>query len=485
MAAPFTFTFKPEWSKAVSRQITYDLRETDLGFGAEYFTPLATYTVNAWDFTIRLESAADILSFESFNNLLLGRLKAFYLPTPMDAAQFVAGVSTTQFDIVYEDLSSSWNTRPDKKLYLTLQDGSHASVTIQNVTDNGDGTERVTLTAALPMVPSAGTTIQRLHLVRWANDLEEMQFLAENVALVKLTAVELPLEYAAIYNGEQPVFLYDIYADAPVNLHWRYTSFASAVASNGQLYQPWAMSHEAITQGTDGQDNPVNVSAKPDATHPFSLLAGVPPGRVIWLDIYRVDATNLAAPVKIFSGYIATVTDDGLKYTAKCLSRLAWLQTKLPRFYIGSNCNHILFEPNTCRVARAPFETTVTHYADVAGNLPQIQVTFDFAFDLAHWTTTDWWENGIIEAGIGTTYEVRSIVASRFDGVRLSLVLNAKFNHVTPGTKLQIVAGCDHSAATCKSKFNNFDNFGGFVAVPDRNLSLQGLNTSVSAGNKK
>lgn len=485
MAFPSTFTFTPNWADAVARQITYDLRETDLGFGAEYFTPLASYTVNAWDFSILLESASDLVNFESFNDALYGRLKPFYLPTPMDAMEFFAGVSTTQFDIVGEDLSSSWNTRPDTRLFITLHTGTQVSATIQSVTDNGDGTERVTLTAALPTVPAEGTTIQRLHFVRWANDVEEMDFLAENVARVKLTAVELPTEYGQIVSGERPCYLYDIYADAPVNLHWRYTSFASAVACNGQLYQPWAMSHEAIALGTDGQDNPVNVSAKPDGSHPFSLLAGVPPGRVIWLDIYRVDATNLAAPVKLFSGYISTVTDDGLKYTAKCLSRLAWLQTKLPRFYIGSDCNHILFEPNTCRAARALFETTVTHYADVAGNLPEIQVTFDFAFDLPHWTTTGWWDGGIIEAGVGTTYEIRSITASHFDGTRLWLALNAKFNHVTPGTKLQLVAGCDHSAATCKAKFNNFDNFGGFVAVPDRNLSLQGLNTSVSAGNKK
>jgi uncharacterized phage protein (TIGR02218 family) len=295
----------------------------------------------------------------------------------------------------------------------------------------------------------------------------------------------LPAEYAAAATGLQPVYLYDIYAAAPVAKHWRYTSFAAAVASNGQLFTPWPMTHEEIAQGTDGQDNPVNISAQPDDAHPFALLAGIPPGKVIWVDIYLAGLATPDAALKIFSGYITTVTDDGLKYTAKCASRLAWLQTKLPRFYIGSDCNHILFEPNTCRAKRALFETTVTHYLDNAGAQPIIQVTFDFAFDLPHWTTANWFAGGLIEAGLGANYEVRSVMTSNFEAGRLFLLLNAPFRHVVPGVKLQLTAGCDHTAATCQAKFNNFDNYGGFVAVPDRNLTLTGLNTSVSAGNKK
>jgi len=68
----------------------------------------------------------------------------------------------------------------------------------------------------------------------------------------------------------------------------------------------------------------------------------------------------------------------------------------------------------------------------------------------------------------------------------LLLTLNAPLNFAPIGrTWIQIVSGCDHLSATCQHKFNNFQNFGGFVAAPDRNLSLKGLNTSVPQRNKK
>ena len=479
------FPLTPNWAGAVTRQITYDLRETLLGFGAEFFTPSANYTVNAFIFEVQLASPADITSFEYFCDQLTGRLKGFWLPNPQSAAQFAAGISTTQFKTVWEDLATSWNTREDQYLLFTFIDGTQAAAQISGVVNNGDGTETVTLTAALPQAPAAGTIIQRLHFVRWAGDEEQLEFDAEGVGSLKLTAIELPLEYLAASIGIQPLYLYDIHAAAPVNLHWRYTSFAAGVVSGGKLFNPWPMNHSAISGSADGQDSPVDVDAQPDPSHPFSLLAGVPPGQVIWIDIYTCDLSAPDTTVKIFSGYLKTVTDDGVKYTAHCETRLAWLKTKLPRFYIGTPCNHFLYEPNTCKVVRGLWETTVTYYQLVAGRLPVILVTFNFPFNLANWQTDGWFAGGLCEAGVGTQYEIRSVIGSHWNGAQLQLTLNAPFKNAGVGGQLQLVAGCDHTAATCKAKFNNFQNFGGFPAVPDRNLSLKGLNTNVSAGNKK
>ena len=71
------FPFRPNWAQAVARQITYDLRETTLGFGAAYFTPLADHTVNAWDFPLLLNGAAAVLDFAALHAALVGRLHGF------------------------------------------------------------------------------------------------------------------------------------------------------------------------------------------------------------------------------------------------------------------------------------------------------------------------------------------------------------------------------------------------------------------------
>lgn len=484
------FFFQIDWSGAVERSLTFDLRQTTLGFGADYFVPTMEFTATGWDFSLYHKCGADILAFESFADALTGRLQGFWLPCPLRAAVFTAAISTTQFKIVAESLSDTWNARPDTHLFFTFADGSQAAGQIQGVVDNGDGTETVTMTAALPQAPAAGTVLQRLHYVRFASDTEEIDYDEESAGAMKLTVIELPLEYTDAETGLQPIYLYNFRMKAPANTSWHYTSFAAPVVNKGNVYAAWPMTHGAIKQTVDGNSNQVEVTAKPDDTHPLSLYAGIPPGCVLWVDIYRCYLGASDTTKTIFSGFVTEVQDDGDKYTAKCDTRIAWLKTKLPRFYIGTQCNWTLYDQNTCKVGRALFETTVTITAIEAGELPVIRCTFNFGFQLANWQTVNWFQGGTFEIGIGLNYELRSIVASEWDGTDgvLRLTLNAPLTRNGVGAQPQIAAGCDHTpdgVNGCTAKFNNFKNFGGFVAVPDQNLSLKGLNTTAAQGNKK
>lgn len=486
------FPFTPNWAEAVQRDLTYDLRADLLGFGAEFFTPTADYTCNAWDFSLFFETGADLVSFEAFCDALVGRVNGFWLPCPLQAAQMVGGISTTEFKIVAEGLADTWNSRPDQHLLFTFADGSQAAGKIQAVVDNGDGTETVTLTAAIALLADANalTVIQRLHYVRFAADTEEFQPEAEQgVGRIKITVVELPLEYTNAAAGLQPIYLYHIWAAAPVKTDWYFTSFAAGVVSGGKLYSPFPMSHKQIRHTVDGNSNPVEIEAQPDPNHPFAMLAGAPPGRPLWIEVGLCYLATPDVVTRLFSGFVSSVTDDGGKLTAKCDSRLAWLKTKLPRFLIGSTCNWVLFEPNTCRAPRAVFETTVTIVSFAAGALPIVNCSFNFAFDLVHWQKDDWFTGGILETGAGVQYEVRSIIGSNWDNANecLQLVLNQPLKFAAAGQPMQITAGCDHTANGangCKLKFNNFQNFGGFVAVPQRNLSLQAIQSPVSSGGK-
>ncbi|MDE2106253.1 MAG: hypothetical protein KGL39_54035, partial [Patescibacteria group bacterium] len=253
------FPFAPNWAQAVQRSISYDLRSKLLGFGAEYFTPTATYTVNTWSFSLLLATGADLLAFEDFCDALVGRLNGFWLPCPLQAAQWAGimpasggsadasgtwtadetdvdasglilgtGISKTQFKIAAEGLADSWNARPDQHLFFTFGDGTQGAALIQGVVDNGDGTETVTLTTALAQAPDANTLIQRLHYVRFGADEESYEFEAENIATSKISVVELPLEYTDAETGLRPIYLYHFWMKAPVNVDWFYTSFASA-----------------------------------------------------------------------------------------------------------------------------------------------------------------------------------------------------------------------------------------------------------------
>jgi uncharacterized phage protein (TIGR02218 family) len=482
------FPFTINWAQAINRQVQFDLREESIGFGAEYFTPTKLYAVTAWDFSIKLKSGADFLAWDTFADSLFGRLSGFWLPCPLQAGTFLSGISTTQFKIKWEDLSTTWNNRPDQHLLITFGGASYAAQ-IQNVVDNGDGTETITLTGAtaLPIAPTAGAVLSRLHYVRFADDNESFALTSPTLATVKLSVVELPLEYTAAAAGLQPIYLYHFNMRAPVSADWYYTSFAASVASSGKLYVNYPITHGAIKLTNDGNSNQLDIMAQPNQNVPLSLLFGLPPGAALWVDVSVCYLATPDAQTLLWRGYVSTVEDDGQKQTAHCDTRLRWLKTKVPRYFVGTTCNNHLYDPQTCKAKAALFSAQGIFHSAVPGQSPVIKVLLTAPFNLPQYESADWFAQGAVEAGIGVTYEVRSIIHSSFDGTYLTLTLNAPFllNAPGPGLGLEVTTGCDHQPQTCANKFNNFVNFAGFVDVPDDNLSLEGLNTTSAQGNKK
>ena len=55
------------------------------------------------------------------------------------------------------------------------------------------------------------------------------------------------------------------------------------------------------------------------------------------------------------------------------------------------------------------------------------------------------------------------------------LTLLLPFPSDAAGETVRIFAGCDHTIATCKTKFDNVLNYGGFAFVPILNPFLTGL----------
>lgn len=470
---PFTIN----WDEVVARDLTYDLRSESIGYGPEYFTGTATYTCNGWDFALYLQCGADFISFEAFCDSLVGRLNGFWLPCPLDAAQLSAPISTTQFKITAEGLADTWNARPDQHLLFTFADGTQAAGQIQGVVENDDGTETVTLTAALPEAPAAGTVIPRLHYVRFASDEESYDFDAEKIGSIKLTVIELPLEYAEAQTGLRPIYLFDFYAPAPVNTHWRYTSFAATVVSAGNIFAAWPTDFSNLVNSVDGSSDEFNIEAKPDPTHPFSLFLPSPFSGTLYVKVYVADYSAPDLQTVLFAGRVTKVA-PGTKWTGTCESRLGFLKRKIPRYNKGQNCQNVLYDPNTCRLRRAFFETTV-NIVSIGAGLPTVVVcTFAYPqFPVAqNMQAPGYLVTGQFESGLGPNYEARTIIASSYAAGQLRLTLNLPLYKTQPGVQAQVTAGCDHTGPTCLS-YNNFVNFNGFPTIPPRNPTLKAINS--------
>lgn len=482
------FLFAPNWAGAVRRRVTFELRPEDIGFNATYFNATADWTVNQWSFDVLLNGASLVKEFNDFFAALTGRLDGFWLPVPVAAGRITAGTSTTVFSIEDMDLSDSWNDRPDVYLLFTFADGTQAAAQIEGVVSAG-ATETVTLSTDIPQTPDANTRIQRLHYVRLAADREDGDFLADGVMQRRVDAVEIPTEYAAAALGLQPIYLFKFWSDAPALGEWRFTSFAGDVVSGNQLFTAFPINFSNLSETADGSAPALQIEARPDAANPLMLFLPVPFSGVLNVQIMAVTFADLETQTKLFTGRVVSVQDDSTKLSAKCESRLGLLKNKVPRWLKGKNCNNTLYEPNTCRALRAIFETTINVVAisDAEMYPPTVTCTFLLAAFAEKFQAENYLAGGLFEAGQVEHYEARTIIASSWDAGsgQLTMTLNLPLHLTQAGDNAQVVAGCDHTDTMCKARFDNYQNFSGFVAIPNRNPTLKAVNANpVSQGGK-
>ncbi|MDR3458014.1 MAG: phage BR0599 family protein [Verrucomicrobiae bacterium] len=482
------FLFSPDWSGTVTRSIQFDLRPGDIGYGATFFKPTQLWTVNTWQFILTLTSPAAIAAVDAFTAALTGALNGFWLPVPLAALQVTAGTSTTVFTIAGESLASLWADRPDQHLFFTFADGTQAAAKIQSVVTAG-ANETVTLTTALPQTPDVNTAVNRLHYVRLAGDTEEGEFYAEGQQSRKVTVVELPTEYAAVQTGLQPVYLFHFWALAPQEQDWYFTSFAAPVVSANVQYNNFPIDFQTLQNVSGSDRDDLQIVAKSDDASPLALFLPVPFSSTLFVEVFAIDLSAPDAQTLLFSGRVTQVDDDGEKHTAQCETRRGYLRRRIPRYYKAASCQNVLYDQNTCRVGRAWFEATVNIFSISAASVfpPVLLCTFMFPDFAPRFQVPNFLANGLFEVGQGQTYEARTILASSWDAGtgKLSLTLNLPLYLTAAGVNAQVVAGCDHTAATCAAKFNNFVNFNGFLTIPPRNPTLKAINAnSVSSGGK-
>ena len=178
------------------------------------------------------------------------------------------------------------------------------------------------------------------------------------------------------------------------------------------------------------------------------------------ITVFRADWTNVSAgTVVIFEGSLGMIswTEDGFKADVHSLMRQLGKQIGITT---TAKCRHQLFNQNSdtsvgaCQLNSASY----TYSSDV------VTVTSKLKFDINSIGQPDAWiANGILTwtSGLnnGVSYEVKSYV-----GGEVELFLPTTFV-ISPGDTFDVTAGCDKNVETCKTKFSNINNFGGFPHI--------------------
>lgn len=159
-----------------------------------------------------------------------------------------------------------------------------------------------------------------------------------------------------------------------------------------------------------------------------------------------------------FAGLVTDITRIGRSESQ--LKANDWnyaLNTEVPNRFFSSSCNWVLFSAG-CGLDQKKFETPggLSYAASTTLGCPQAAAKPDGYFS-----------QGVIVftsgPNTGLSYSIKSHVGG-------TLVINGSFfAPPAPGNSVLLYPGCDHTTATCNSKFSNLVNIGStpFVPVPE------------------
>ncbi len=245
----------------------------------------------------------------------------------------------------------------------------------------------------------------------------------------------------------EPVELYDFVVDT---VTYRYTSGAVAFEYESEDYTPIAIEREAVVVSSGGMDE-LTVTIPTSCTFVQDIAFDVPPQNM-YLTIYRYQP-NSATAVILWSGRIMPLTVQGPVTMVRSPSIVDdALRTQIPSVVAQALCNHTLFDAN-CGIERGDFDLVTT--ANTINGLEIVVASVGAAIDNFYRAGEIWIGN-----------QKRTIITQV--GTTLTLLWPFPVSIEDP-VACTIYAGCDHTVKTCRDKFANVENFGGYPFLKWKN----------------
>jgi len=264
-------------------------------------------------------------------------------------------------------------------------------------------------------------------------------------------------------KGSAPIELYTFTIGAVIT---RYTSAEDDIVEDGDTFTAIPIKRTKVTGGgPDSRKEHLVLEVPGDNAIATQFINSIP-GVQALVVIERIQRPDFPTPevIQIFSGKISSVLFEQSGRLAKIrIEPLVTAQSKsIPTHTYQGLCNHVLYD-DLCQVDDTDPSFRLSTAAVTVESSNQITVTGAGANGAGYYT------GGWVESAGAA--ERRLILEQT--GEVLTLLL--PFGSPVLGTNVTVFAGCDHSIATCKSKFDNVINFGGFAFVPSKNVFQTGI----------
>lgn len=248
-----------------------------------------------------------------------------------------------------------------------------------------------------------------------------------------------------------PVELYMFALDTRV---WRYTSSDREIESGGHVFKPRPITRSNIESTNEKARLGLTLRA-PRSLEVAELYIITPPTQAVTLVVQQFHQGD-SEVATIWTGRIVSVDFTGgiaaeitLEPVYTSIRRIG-----LRRLY-QRQCPHVLFGP-ACKVDKAAHRIDGT-IASISGTVVSVSAVSGEA--------DGWAAGGYLEWTVDGATDRRFI--DSHTGAALDLGMSTY--GLSVGMAVSVYPGCDHTIATCNSKFANEQRFGGFPYFPQKN----------------
>jgi uncharacterized phage protein (TIGR02218 family) len=234
---------------------------------------------------------------------------------------------------------------------------------------------------------------------------------------------------------------------------WYYISGTAPIVRLGQTYTPLAIKRDRIKQTNDIFRDALKVTFPRDNAFASQFL-GFAPEEVTTLTVLRGHYGDPDDEYIVYwKGRVVGAKATGNEIVVECESVFTSIRRPGLRARFELGCRHTLYGPR-CGLNQELYKHE--------GAVLTISGALDVEVAGASLKPNGYYTGGLL---IAPNEGSRFLVGHTGDVVILSRPLAG----LVGGQTVSLYPGCDHLRTTCRDKFNNLDNFGGFPFIPQRN----------------
>lgn len=250
------------------------------------------------------------------------------------------------------------------------------------------------------------------------------------------------------YDG-QPVALYEFLLGSN---SWRYSSSEDDVTVGGRVFKGTSISDSGIMQSGDvtGDDFTVTLPANLEVA---ALFLGTPPSQTVNLLVRHWHRDDPDAPIVWYGDVRSTKRVSTITIEMICKLNTATMNRPGLRLSWGRGCPFALYDQN-CKVNPAAFGIAV-QVTGLTGSTVYVSGAI----------AEGYLNGGYIEWTFLPGVKERRAIEGNSGG---SIYLLGTTDGLAVDTWVTVYPGCTLTSSTCKDKFNNLSNYGGFAQLPTK-----------------